>query len=638
MGKIIFRITTITLAIVLLIASIIILSWSCTAQKIYHGETYLEPHGEYTIVTHKDAKVSFSEGNFTVTELDPSAATSPYKIDLFDGYLSHDEKKFYLISGDVRGTCQVSVHYDKGLSDKIHVYDLVFYSPIDDVSRLRFIEYTLDDFQEVNRSDKWQDGLRVFDTVTLTFGGAYEMIDWSSGLRLDGSSTVSFDTVHFEAYNESGSKQDASVAFDSEGNLVVVGTQSGYFKYYSEVSGGFIVPYVVIYEGSPVIDMIISSYQRAYGKALSPSEITSGVINSLSILETDSFPTFLSEAMFNSIFPNVSMLNINLTSDMETNTKCFIPEALQKLQIINLESYPISANVSFFGEGGSASVGLIGNVALNGNGSDPTFSGFNELEITVNSVFFGDRAYISSQNATAESPNALDVFNNIETLKINVEETFLDICAGNGAGNIRDLASGNGGTAIDCKRVEITHTGSVSIYGGDGGVGFKGDNGADGYKEGDYYHFYHGTNGGNGGEGGAAIKAQQAVFRSDYYSSITLKGGRGGNGGRGGDGGKGYVGKSYIFGIREEDGNGGNGGNGGSGGNGNYALFVTEFLDNYTKLNVLDSGKGNKGGVGSGGESRDRPGSPGTDPGTDGESFTWQVVSGTVNGNEPITN
>ena len=639
MGKIIFRSAVSILAIALFIVSVLVLSWSCMPQKIYHGETYLKPGFEYTIAVHKNSKVTFS-GECKATEVE---SANPNCINLYDGFLSDAQEKYYLITGDAMSKCQVSITGGKGDKNKTNVYDLIFYSPIDSVERLRFCEYTYDDLQEVSRTGEWRDGLHVLETVTLTFGGAYEMIDLNTENVFDGNPLSSFDTVHFEAYNDSDTGADPSLTLDASGNIVVLGTQSGYFKYYSELSGGFIVPYVIDYEDVPVVDIIISSYQKAYGKALKPSDITPSIINSLTVLETDRFPTYLSESMFSSVFPNVSALIVNLESDLDENVKCFVPESLHMLQVVNNSEIPHSANVSFYGEGASAAISLIGNVAINGNGSDPTFSGFDKLELYANSEVFGSWIYISSQDGNETSPDAQDVFNNITTLNIDARDTFLNISAGRGAAYVGEFSAGNGGTAIDCVYLELTHNQSVYIYGGAGGdgkAGSRGQDGDDGVNNGIFNGTKgeDGTDGGhgkNGGKGGAAVNAKQVVFRSDYFPTLTLKGGKGGNGGDGGDGGNGGKGCAYIIG-REDDGRGGKGGNGGNGGESGYGLAAAESLGNYTNLKVIESGFGKAGYFGLGGSSRDYPGEFGDFYGTKGESLTWIVHSGVVNGSEPV--
>lgn len=190
-----------------------------------------------------------------------------------------------------------------------------------------------------------------------------------------------------------------------------------------------------------------------------------------------------------------------------------------------------------------------------------------------------------------------------------------------------------GGTGIRAKELILQSQNDINIYAGKGGDGSLSQNAGDGgiavYAEkltismADGILSCYGGNGGTGvdgvgtdgwygGNGGVGIFSEQILFNSECECKIY--GGAGGKGGRGADGAKGTNGVCGWE-SKGRDGQAGQKGfNGGSGGNGAYAISCLKIIIDQAKSIYLqggaggDGGNGGNGGTGGDGGSANRQG------------------------------
>ena len=226
-----------------------------------------------------------------------------------------------------------------------------------------------------------------------------------------------------------------------------------------------------------------------------------------------------------------------------------------------------------------------------------------QIIVTNNVEIRGGNAQSTSQNGFEAIVSASE---NLTFIGDN-----LTVYGGNGATATTDGGNGsNGGTAIIANNISINmDTGTLTVYGGNGGngaTGSKGKNGSDNDEPGS-----NGGNGGNGGNGASAIKCESiTATETSTATLIAGNGGSGGAGGRGGDGADDDAPASL------KNGKGGNGGNGGNGGSCSSALVTNDSAE--TSLIVLIDGTVGAGGVGgNGGDGGDTTGWFGGD-GSDG--------------------
>ena len=187
----------------------------------------------------------------------------------------------------------------------------------------------------------------------------------------------------------------------------------------------------------------------------------------------------------------------------------------------------------------------------------------------------------------------------------------LTLRAGDGAdGSSYGESGADGGVALLTEMLVLMLDGKLSLYGGDGGDGYVGANGADGNPNynadgSDRDSVGNGADGGNGGDGqtGGSGGDGGAPYNADIVLLLTrgalyAYGGDAGNGADGGDGGDGGRGQeSGLWG-----GTGGNGGNAGSGGDGGDSGTAGKALGFVTEINGrLYAYNGKIGKAGSGG-------------------------------------
>ena len=215
------------------------------------------------------------------------------------------------------------------------------------------------------------------------------------------------------------------------------------------------------------------------------------------------------------------------------------------------------------------------------------------------------------KNTLTATGDGQDVIVNRIHLKI-VGSGDLTVQAGHGADATTAGEAGHGGgTAIIADYITVDMTGTLTVMGGHGGAGAKGNSQ---------------QNGGNGGNGGAAIWCKQMTM-SDT-SIVTLVGGNGGNGAQGGQGYKGAQGKTgnsatengagaFSGTVNASNGGpgyqGGTGASGGTGGNGAPALIAEEFFHNQSEFVTMTGGDGGKGGKGGTGGTGGKGGTGGAD-------------------------
>ena len=645
MGVKILRISSVLLILVsafLLIG--LALNLSGTTQIVRCEEIYARGTENFTIVADTDAVSVFGDYSefykITYEELDRSRTI----IAVGTAFSANESSHLYNLTLPLGGECQIYTKYDSAFIDLVYLDEILAGNPYSDISThyLSFYDHTTNKTSLVAgaTSARSEDGLVITEPILMHFGTTYTPYDY--GTVITDPSLAKNDEVHFEVFDANGKRTDSILSVDGSGNISVLGTDEGYFKVYTERNGGVMVPFTVSYEDSPIIQLVIDSYERMTGVKLEAKDVTSEIIASLTELETDTIPSFLTESMFANMFPNIETLRINLKSDVSGDMCFYLPNTLKHVEILNGDTNRLEINASFYGNGSNTKMTLAGALTLNGNGKDPTFFGFEAFTLEIGREnFFGSDVEIFSQNASSSaSPDALNVFSEIGKLHIIANHADLTVKAGAGAVVNYGLKSGKGGSAIVCDELIIENSKTVRISGGRGGVGFVGKDGKDGYFEINGMtvtsHFYHGTGGGNGGDGGDAVN----VKRMKYTGSGTLEliGGNGGKGGKGGNGGNGAKDDDlpwYLY-LIYGDGRSGDGGNGGNGGDGGYALLISESLESYSTINITASSGGAAGGRGSAGQSADR-GKDGDSDGMAGEGYSYLVMSGVIIGNEPTT-
>jgi len=631
MKKIILRCLIALFAVTVTALAITAVITSHTDEVIYKPTLYVRSDIAFAVAVPEDRRVEFSEGSYslwTPTEGEPIRISDTLK--LYNVYSGKRNVKTYYINPGNESGMRISVTKEGRISDKTEIYDISFSMPVSELDSVDFLDYSNELYSISRKTELTENGLRVFEEVELAFGGVYHFRSDYAESFIGGPYKGAEVTVL------PADGKASSAVFTSDGRLAVTGIEAGYIRIYDPLSGGVIVPYKVNYDSSPVVEMILTSYERTTGKRLSPAEITPEITSAITSLELTSLPTFLTEEMFTGIFPSVSSIRVSLDTDLEGGAKIFIPESLNELIIESTQFNGIKLNASFYGKGNSATLTLLGRLEITGGGEAPTFSGFDTLTVNVGNEQDSGGVTLISRAATLSEVNAQAVFTDIATLNLNINLGSLSVKAGAGASRISAIKAGRGGDAIDCDTVNIYQkysTATLTVRGGNGGVGFDGKDGKDGYYVGDdrYIPGTDAAHGGNGGDGGYAIKARILTLRQgEAGSTVTLEGGKGGNGGKGGSGGKGPDPEGF-FGFLKDKGDGGNGGNGGAGGDGGYALYITERLDNYAALKVIPSGKGSGGG---GGELGEKGGKPGSD-GKDGASEAYEILSNLINGSKP---
>lgn len=167
--------------------------------------------------------------------------------------------------------------------------------------------------------------------------------------------------------------------------------------------------------------------------------------------------------------------------------------------------------------------------------------------------------------------------------KSSASSTSNGIAGGNG---------GNGASAIIAPELQITSTGLILAYSGDGGRGGHGGNG--GSLTGNDYTGVptcgHGGKGGNGGDSAKVIVATKL----DIATNIQAYVGNGGDAGKGGNGGNGYFDLVHWC-------DGGNGANGGDGGDSyETAIEADTVIGSYNELGGTAGAYGEKGTAGKG--------------------------------------
>ncbi len=559
----------------------------------------------------------------------------------FSDIILDNDTKIYHLTVPSGGECQLYAHYINGMSNEIRILDLVSGKPIiGNMDKLSL----WDEVGEIGLvyTGEVREGLALTEPVELSFGNTYQLARYFWETPVTMFPAGKYDEVHFEVYNESGKRNDSALSKDKAGNISVTSMDGGYFKMYSDRTGGLLVPYTVSWENSPILDIVIESYKYETGIQLSPEEVTPEIMSSLTELETKSIPSFLTESLFDSLFPNIQTLRVYLDSDDNSNMLYTLPASLKHIELVNSGTNRVTVNASFTGTGSNTKMTVIGAVTVAGNGTDPTFSGFEAFVLEAGSKdAMSTRVEISSRNALTVSPDAVNVFSDIGALTLIANHAPLEIKAGAGATVTNALRSGNGGSAIVCKSLTVEADMSITVYGGRGGYGYAGKDGKEGYFVGEgeniSAHRFNGTDGGNAGNGGCAVMADRIKITGS--GTVSLYGGDGGNGGKGGNGGRGAdhtkLGFWQQFWHGTLDGYGGDGGSGGNGGDGGYAMIVNEKLECYSTLNVYISNGGKAGGRGTGGYSQTHSGMDGYTDGTKGESYGYLVMSGVTIGNAP---
>lgn len=613
---------------------------------VRHDEIYAQGNERFTIISNTELisvsgdysefyKISYSDRDQTRDTVFVGTAE-----------IARENSYVYNLTVPIGGECQIYTTYDSLFFSKLtYVDDIISGDSYSDIEVDYLYFYAPEsDFSLSSTDERSEDGLVITDPIIMHFGETYTPYNRSGGAIITTPALSKNDTMHFEVYGKNGKITESILTLDSSGNISVLGTDEGYFKLYTERTGGIMVPFAVSYEDSPIIQLVIDSYERMTGVKLEPKDVTANIIASLTELETDTIPSFLTESMFSSMFPNIETLRVNLTDDVEGDMLFYLPNTLKHIEILNGNTNRIEIDASFYGTGSNTKMTLAGAIALNGNGKDPTFSGFESFTLEAgNDSFMGSTSVqIFSQSATlSDNPNAMDVFNNIGKLHIIANHAPLTITAGAGATVYNDIKSGKGGSAIICEELVIENNQTVTVIGGVGGFGFAGTDGNDGYFEVSGLsvssRYYNGTNGGNGGDGGDAVNVKRINHTGN--GTLLLIGGNGGRGGKGGNGGKGADDSQLGFwnNLFHGDGRSGNGANGGNGGNGGYALIVSESLESYSAINITASSGGAAGGRGSAGKSSDR-GKDGDSDGSAGEGYSYLVMSGVIIGNEPTVN
>ena len=643
----VFRILMIILIIAIIICTLSLFDAMTGTRVIRIGEYYAYDDESFTVAVYDDCEELTVSGSYTefyeITKNERDISRPIIYMENEANTIFLDEARLYNLTVPIGGECQLYARCDEILGASVYVCDLIAGRPMTDLLRDDIYLYYGGGSERISITDERRDGLYVTETVNLSFGETYYPSKYFFGTALTATPTGRLDGRHFEVYDESGKRADNALVQDKNGSISVLSTEGGYFKIYSDRTGGVLIPFTVSTENSPILDVVIDSYEYETGIRLTPDQVTPEIMNNLTELQTDSIPPFLTESIFSSLLPNIETLRVHLNGDVDGNMLYSLPGSLKNLELVNTGTNPVTVNASFTGGGGNARLTLSGNITVAGNGTDPTFFDFAVLTVDIGRAEDpAVRVNITSKNATTAAPDAIGVFSDIKKLTLNAGNAPLTVRAGNGASLSHGLRSGNGGTAIDCDELIIDCSYNVSVYGGNGGRGYEGKDGNPGYYSGSgentTAYYYSGTDGGNGGNGGNAITA--ARLKLIGSAELDVYGGNGGNGGKGGDGGRGANKDVLSFWDRSwhgiKDGRGGDGGCGGNGGDGGYSLLIGEKLESYSKINAYASAYGAAGGRGIGGYSRSRTGDDGKLPGTDGTSHGYLVMSGVIIGNTPI--
>jgi|GEM_PF-6236577 len=230
---------------------------------------------------------------------------------------------------------------------------------------------------------------------------------------------------------------------------------------------------------------------------------------------------------------------------------------------------------------------------------------------------------VTGANQT-ESSSARSAGAGIVATNLSIIQCALNVYGGNGTlgSGYNGYRGANGGNAVECANLNISNS-TVKLYGGAGGNGIVGANGADrtasdkpAKATGRSEDGKIGLDGGSGSSGGAGGSGGFALNITNMpaligTNRIELYGGRAGNGGDGGVGGKGGEGGDgndayaifWPFDVARA-GRGGTGGTGGVGGNGGAFGVPGQHsnLDFICNVKIEGSygfgGKGGNGGAG----------------------------------------
>ena len=163
--------------------------------------------------------------------------------------------------------------------------------------------------------------------------------------------------------------------------------------------------------------------------------------------------------------------------------------------------------------------------------------------------------------------------------------------------NINGTNATAGAVAVSGKNIVFEGSGSMTVAGGNGGIGGNGRS-FEYVVQGNSNSAGYGGNGGNGGNGAIAILGDNIIFMN--IGTLTANGGAGGAGGKGG---------TAPQSDRDGQATAGNGGTGGKGGAGAEGIKALESIEIYntTKTLKFNSGIGGTGGAGGvGGEGDDK--------------------------------
>ena len=661
------------ICVIALIPVLAVLIWLGIAEIVEpkvesRGTFYTVSGGRLSFCVDKDCDSVSVSGDYLVFLEDPEESPDGYSYTfepLFDVTDGFPRQKTYYLRVPEGGECQIYVRD----GSSIRAATVVNRTRLDKVFENGAWLYSQDEVFDIKANGTYRDGYATSDAVVLGFGETYTLSSRGTDESILTGALDGHESIYFETYDEKGVRTYTDLTLDKNGNISVAGTGSGYFKVYTDRAGGIVVPYTVAYEESALIKLVIDSYHEMTGITLSPEKVTSDIIGSLTSLKCDYIPDFLNETVFAGLFKSVHTLTVELSEQVEGDRRYYLPSTLETFEIVGKGNSNIDICASFYGEG-DTEIRLSG-VNILGNGTDPTFSGFNSLTVyTGKSGEYTRKILISSRNVYELGVDAMNVFDCIGTLNLVVDHAHLEIVAGKGGDGYKSYTStvkefstdgvgntvtttksvtyglpGDGGSAIICDILNIQADKALTVTGGNGGVGYKGRDGKEGYYVYDGknplgYH-YNGEDGENGGDGGYGIKADRVKLTGS--ATVTVTGGNGGNGGKGGNGGNGAPSSQLKWKDKWKGrGQGGDGGRGGNGGDGYYALYISESLECYTTLEVNTSKGGNAGGKGAGGEGGEwllpDNGKPGSTDGNYGKGYSYFVTGGVIKGDSPVVN
>ena len=672
MKKILYRSAIVFFGLFVLILFFMIFSLMTLGRTVYKGDLYCNVGRSYIFFIDASSEVTFScDNNVTIEEMEPSNHFDHdstvyedgkiyfYGEELTDRFVYNGKiyldgayndlswntnTKSYKVTSNVPCTFTITVMETKGLSKKSDVYDIVFCNNLSRYEDLRFYGASSKSSKILAPTGEYVDGMKMFEPVVFDFGETYNIVSLTNGYEEIKNGFLSdFDNFHYEIFPYG---EDENLILSENGQLIITGTGSGYFEYYSDMMGGFRVPYSINYKDSPLMNLIIEQYQKETGRTITAEEVDRDVIDQITELELNYFPSYFNEVWFDGVFKNVAVVRVIVSKSTEGMVQCYLPSSLKTFEITNPSNNSVDLDVCFYGNQTEATIKINGNVNILGNELGDTFTGFKKLSLYISTNNKTGTVNIASPSATAQNQVVNSVFSEIGDLEFIIENCALNITAGNGYNADYGGMASAGGNAIECKNLSISTNMPVLIQGGNGGKGYDGKDGRNGYFSGETcYWGTDGTLGGYGAHGGFAVSTNKSYFTSINSSPITLRGGDGGNGGKGGNGGNGAdVGDLNIFEKMWDwhfnDGPAGNGALGGAGGNSGYSL-ITGSLYNYTRLIIVTPSVGNAGKSGSGGKSDTSPGLPGDheiiDPIPNGKQFISEIKSGIQEGNQPET-